>query len=305
VVLETLGAEDYGIYHVVAGVVIMFGFLSNAMASASQRYFSFELGRKDFDQLKKTFSLSITIYVLLGLLVLLLGETIGLWFVSNKLAIPVERKDSAIWVYQSSIISFLFTMLASPYMAMIIAREDMNIYAYVSIIEVLLKLGIVFILRFITWDKLTLYGILMLVVAVINTVIYKIICNKKYQECTFSFYWSKDLFKEITSYTGWNMFGASVGIFKNQIVNIILNQFFSPVLVAARSIAMTVDGAVMSFSQNFNTAMRPQIIKNYAAEEKKKMLLLMFRGFHFLFLLMYFFVFGFFLQTHKILGLWL
>jgi O-antigen/teichoic acid export membrane protein len=187
VVLETLGAEDYGIYHVVAGIVSMFGFLSGSMATASQRYFSFELGREDSEQLKKIFSLSLLIYVIITALVLLLAETIGRWFVINKLLIPLERTGAALWVYQFSIISFLFAVLTSPYMAMIIAHEDMNIYAYVSIIEVLLKLGLVFILRFISWDKLTLYGILMCAVTIINTVVYRIVCIRKYKECAFSF----------------------------------------------------------------------------------------------------------------------
>ena len=156
VVLETLGAADYGIYNVVAGVVTMFSFLSGSMATASQRYFSFELGRGDLEQLKKVFNLSLLIYALIGVLVLLLAETIGLWFVNNKLIIPLERKTAALWVYQFSIVAFLFTILTSPYMAIIIAHEDMKIYAYVSIVEVTLKLAVVFVLRFTAWDKLTL-----------------------------------------------------------------------------------------------------------------------------------------------------
>ena len=305
VILETLGAEDYGIYNVVAGVVTMFSFLSNSMATASQRYFSFELGRGDLEQLEKVFSLSLLIYVLIVVLVLLLAETAGLWFVNNKLVIPPERKIPALWVYQFSIAAFLFTILTSPYMAMIIAHENMNIYAYVSIVEVSLKLIIVFVLHFIAWDKLALYGLLMLAVAVINTAIYRIVCMKKYRECSFSFYWNKDLFKEIAGYSGWNMFGATAGIFKNQLVNILLNQFFNPVVAAARVIATQVDNAVMSFSQNFSTAMRPQIIKSYAAGEKEKMLSLMFHGSKGTYLLVYLFALPLALEMPMVLGLWL
>jgi O-antigen/teichoic acid export membrane protein len=305
VVLNTLGAQDYGIYNVVAGVVTMFGFLSGSMATASQRYFSFELGQGNFEQLKKVFSLSLLIYILIGIVILLLGETIGLWFVNNKLIIPLERKSAALWVYQFSIISFLFTVLTSPYMAMIIAHEEMNIYAYVSIGEALLKLVVVFILRAISWDKLILYGILLLTVVVTITTIYRTICIKKYSVCRFSFYWHKDLFKEIVSYSGWNMFGASTSIFKNQLVNIILNQFFNPLIVAARSIATMVDHAVMTFSQNFNNAIRPPIIKNYAARQKKRMLSLMYTGAKGTYLLMYLFVLPFVLEMPMILTLWL
>ena len=305
VVLETLGATDYGIYNVVAGVVTMFSFLSGSMATASQRYFSFELGRGDLEQLKRVFSLSLLIYVLIGVLVLLLAETIGLWFVNNKLIIPLERKTATLWVYQFSIVSFLFTILTSPYMAMIIAHENMNIYAYVSIVEVTLKLAIVFVLRFTLWDKLTLYGLLILFVAVINTTIYRIVCMRKYSECSFSFYWNKDLFKEIVSYSGWNMFGATAGIFKNQIVNILLNQFFNPIVVAARAIATQVDNAAMSLSQNFSTAIRPQMIKSYAAGENEMTLSLMFRGSKGTYLLMYLFALPLALEMPMVLGLWL
>jgi len=305
VVLNTLGVQDYGIYNVTAGVVTMFGFLSGAMAAAGQRYFSFELGRKDYEQLKKVFSLSLIIYVLIAIVVLLLSETIGLWFVSNKLVIPIERKAAALWVYQFSVVSFLFTILTGPYMAMIIAHEDMKIYAYVSIVEVFMKLGTVFILRFILWDKLILYGMLMLIVTLINTSVYRIICNKKYPECTFSFYWNKNLFKEIIGYTGWNLFGASASVFKNQITNILLNQFFNPVVVAARSIATMTESATTSFSNNFNTAMRPQIIKSYAAGEKEEMLSLMFRGSKGTYLLVYLFVLPLALEMPMVLAFWL
>jgi Na+-driven multidrug efflux pump len=179
VVLNTLGAEEYGIYNVVAGVVTMLGFLSNSMATASQRYFSFEIGRGDFEQLKKIFSVSLTIYILIAVVVIVLGETIGLWFVSNKLVIPLERKTAAHWVYQFVILSFLFTMITTPYMASIIAHENMNVYAYVSIVEVLLRLFIVFVLQLFYADKLIVYGILMFTITFINTGIYRFICTKK------------------------------------------------------------------------------------------------------------------------------
>jgi len=305
VVLETLGAEDYGIYHAVAGIVTMFGFLSNSMASASQRYFSFEIGRGGIDQLQKVFSLSIFIYILISILVIILAETVGLWFVDNKIAIPTERKGTALWVYHFSIISFLFTLFSSPYMAMIIAHEDMNIYAYVSIIEVMIRLGVVFILKFILLDKLQLYGILMCIATIIITIVYFVICTVKYSSCRYKYYWDNKLFKEIASYSAWNLFGASAGIFKNQITNILLIQFFNPIVVAAKTIATQVDNAVMSFSQNFNNALRPQLIKNYAGGEKESMLLLMFRGCKGTFLLMYLFALPLILEMHTVLGLWL
>jgi O-antigen/teichoic acid export membrane protein len=305
VVLNTLGAEDYGIYNVVAGTVTMFGFLSSSMATASQRYFSFELGRGDYKQLRRVFSLSLTIYVLIAALVLVLAETVGLWVVVNKLVLPPDRKTAALWVYQFSVVSFLFTIITSPYMAAIIAREDMNIYAYVSIIEAALKLGMVFLLRFILLDKLQLYGILLCSVTVVVTILYRTICVKKYPECRLWFYWDMGLFKEITRYIGWNLFGALSGISKFQMVNILLNQFFNPLVITARSIAAQLNGALSSFSHNFTTAIRPQIIKSYASGQKDAMFMLVFRGSKASFFLMYIFVLPFFFEMPMILSLWL
>ena len=305
VVLATLGAEDYGIYNVVAGVVTMFSFLSGSMATASQRYFSFALGQNDEVQLKRYFSMSFTIYCLIALVVVVIAETFGLWFVENKLVVPVERQQAAFWIYQASVFSTVCTILTAPFMASIIAHEDMNIYAYVSVVEVVLKLGIVFLLSLFPADKLIVYGLLMAAVVFVNTAIYRSICARKYGECRYSFFWDKGLFKELVGYTGWNMFGASVGIFKNQLVNIVLNQFFSPVVNAARGIAYQVNGAVNSFSQGFSTAVRPQIIKSYASGNKDEMLALMYRSCKATFFLMYVFTLPLSLEMPYVLGLWL
>ncbi|MDR2798492.1 MAG: hypothetical protein LBB80_09120, partial [Treponema sp.] len=304
-VLETLGAEDYGINNLVAGVVTMFGFLSSSMATASQRYFAFELGRGNYEQLQKTFSLSFLVYIVIATAVLLLAETIGLWFINNKLIIPQDRMEAAHWIYQCSIISFLFTILVTPFMAAIIAHEDMNIYATVSIVEAVLKLGIVFLLKIIALDKLQLYGILLCVVTIINTGIYRSICKHKYQECRFRFYWNKGLFNELISYTGWNLFGSLAGIFKNQGVNILLNQFFNPLVITSRGIASTVNTAVVSFSQNFSTALRPQIIKNYASGYKDEFMLWMSRGSKATYFLMYLFILPLLLEMSTVLSLWI
>ena len=305
VVLATLGAEDYGIYNVVAGVVTMFSFLSGSMATASQRYFSFALGQNDEVQLKRYFSMSFTIYCLIALVVVVIAETFGLWFIENKLVVPAERQQAAFWIYQASVFSTVCTILTAPFMASIIAHEDMNIYAYVSVVEVVLKLGIVFLLSLFPADKLIVYGLLMATVVFVNTAIYRSICARKYSECRFSFFWDKGLFKELVGYTGWNMFGASVGIFKNQLVNIVLNQFFSPVVNAARGIAYQVNGAVNSFSQGFSTAVRPQIIKSYASGNKDEMLALMYKSCKATFFLMYVFTLPLSLEMPYVLGLWL
>lgn len=305
VVLNVLGAEDYGIYNVVAGVVTMFSFLSGAMATASQRYFSFDLGKGDNEHLKTTFSVTFQIYILLAGVVIILAETIGLWFVNHKLVIPVERMSAANWIFQAAIVSFLLTLITTPYMASIIAHENMNVYAYVSIIEAGLKLGIVFLLKILSYDKLILYGLLLATVALINTSIYRLYCHKHYEECKFHFVKDGALFKEIVSYSGWNLFGASVGVVKNQIINILLNMFFGPVVNAARGIASQVNGAVVSFSQNFSTALRPQIIKTYAADKKDESMNLVYQGCKLTFFLMYFFSLPLILEMEIILKIWL
>jgi O-antigen/teichoic acid export membrane protein len=305
VVLNTLGIEDYGIYHTVAGLVTMFGFLSHSMATASQRYFSFEIGRGNIEQLKKIFSISFTIYALIGFIVFLCAETVGLWFLNHKLIIPIERMNAVQWIYQFSIGSFLCSIMVAPYMAVVIAHEDMSIYAYISIVEVILKLSIVFVLKLILIDKLQLYGILMFVVTALNTTIYRTICRTKYSECSAKFYFEKILFREIISYMGWSLFGSLSGIFRNQGINILLNQFFNPVVVASRSIASSVNGYIASLSQNFSTSIRPQIIKYYASKQEKEMLSLIFRSSRGIFLLMYLFALPFVLEMPMIFTLWL
>jgi O-antigen/teichoic acid export membrane protein len=307
VVLNTLGEEDYGIYNVVAGVVTMFGFLSGAMTSATQRYFSFAIGQGDYKQLQKTFNLSLIIYIIIGVLVLLFSETIGLWFLHKKLLISMERIGAARFVYQFSIISFLLTLITTPYMAIIIAYENMDIYAYVGILEAILKLGIVYILqlRIFSFDLLKLYGFLLFFVTFTHTVVYRVICNIKYHECKFVFYFDGKLLREITSYTGWNLFGSFVGIFRIQMINILMNQFFGPLVIASRSIALTVNNAVGSFSSNFSIAIHPQIIKNYAARQESKMLSLVFYGSKFTYLLVYLFALPLLVETPMILTIWL
>jgi O-antigen/teichoic acid export membrane protein len=305
VVLNTLGAEDYGIYSAVAGVVTVFGFLNGIMAAALQRYFSFEIGRGDFERLEKIFRLSITIYVLIIVLVLFMGETIGLWYMGRKLIVPMDRKKIAMWIYQFSMVSLMFSIITTPYMAAIIAHEDMDIYAYVSIVEAGLKLVVVFFLRFFLLDKLLLYGILMCAVVLINTGIYRTICTHKYRECKFKFYWEKKLFKEIAGYTGWHLFGALGGVSKYQGITILLNQFFSPFVVAASAIAATVNAAVSSFSNNFIVAVQPQIIKSYAAGKKDEAVQIVFLGAKGAYFLMYLFVLPLMLEMPLVLALWL
>jgi O-antigen/teichoic acid export membrane protein len=261
VVLNTLGVVDYGIYNVVGGVVAMFSFLSSTMASASQRFFAFELGRRDYDKLKQAFSLTLLIYIGIAILILVLSETVGLWFLNTQMTVPEERMNAANWVYQFSIFSFIMTILTVPYNSAIIAREHMKVYAYVSIIEVVLKLIIVYLLVFFSFDKLKLYAVLTFFVACLITFIYRTYCKRRFKECIYFFYWDANKFKEILSFAWWNMIGAMANIFKTQGINILLNVFFNPVINAARAIAFQVNSALTNFTNNFYMAVRPQITK--------------------------------------------
>jgi O-antigen/teichoic acid export membrane protein len=306
VILDVLGVEDYGIYNVVAGIVSLLSFLSGTMASATQRFFSFAIGKNDTEQLKKIFSVNIFIYIGIALVAILLLETVGLWFVNEKLEVPADRFDAARFIYHFSVLTFSATILTSPFMAIIIAHEDMQIYAYVSIIEAVLKLGVVFLLMYIEADKLELYGVLLFIVAFINTVIYISISLRKYEECQFKkFYWDKRLVQEIMGFTGWTLFGQVTTVVRNQAVTILINQVFNPVVVASRAIALSISGQIGVFANNFNTSLYPPIIKSYSGNHKNEMFSLIFNGSKLTFFLMWIIALPLLVELEMILNIWL
>lgn len=306
VVLNTLGVEDYGIYNVVGGIVSFFSFLSGTMASATQRFFSFSLGQKDDNKLNITFSVNLIIYIIIAVISVILLETIGTYFVYNKLNVPAERFEAACFIFHCSVITFIFSIFASPFMAIIIAHEDMQIYAYVSIVEVFLKLIIVFLLNILTADKLKVYGVLLTVVSIINAGIYIFICFKKYTECQIrKFYWSKAQFAETLKFTGWTLFGQLTSVTRTQAVTILINQVFNPMVVSARAVAMQVSNYIKIFSSNFNTGLYPSIIKTYAADDREEMFSLVFNGCKITFFLMWIFALPLFMEMDYVLTLWL
>lgn len=305
IVLNILGVEDFGIYNVVGGFVTMFGFLNSAMASASQRFLAFEIGKDDRTQLRNVFSMSINIHFLIAIFILLLAETAGLWFVNTQLTIPPERMIAAKWVYQFSILTLMVNMVSVPYNAMIIAHERMGVFAGVSIIEVTLKLLIVFMLQWFRFDKLKLYAVLMFGVALIIRLIYRIYCNRRFKESRFRWYWDKTLFRILVNYSGWNLWGNAAAVIMDQGINILLNIFFGPVVNAARGIAYQVRGAVNQFVYNFQMAINPQIIKSYAANNLKYMHQLIFQGAKYSFFLLFALSLPILFETEIILSLWL
>jgi O-antigen/teichoic acid export membrane protein len=297
--------EDYGIYNVVAGIVTMLNFINATMTSSLTRFFSQEIGKGNLARLKRMFGLSIIIYILIVVLIIVLGETIGLWVVSRKLVIPPSRISAALWVYQFSLLSFLFSTVTVPFVADVIAHEDMNIYAYMSIVEVVLKLIVTFLLRFISYDKLKIYGMLTCAVVFINTGVYRSICKRKYKECIFEIYWDKKLFKEMLGFTGWSSVGSIINVFKFQITTVLLNQFFGPIVVAASGIANSVNAAISSFSHNFNMALTPYIHKSYVTKSKEETIAIVFLGSKVTFFLMYLFTFPAIVEMPLIVSMWL
>lgn len=305
IVLDTLGVEDYGIYSVVGGVVGLFAFFNLAMSSSTQRFLSYEIGINNFNQLKKTFSAALTIHIFIAILVLLLAETIGLWFVMHKLNVPSNRLDAVHWVYQFSVLTFLIGIIQVPYNALIIARERMNIYAYISIFEVLLKLFLLYALLFFNMDKLKLYSVLIFVGAIIIRMIYRLYCKVNFAESKYEFYFDKKLYNSLLSFTGWSLFGNVAAIARGQGSNVLLNLFFGTVINAAYGITLTVQGAVKTFVGNFQMAMNPQIIKTYASGNKEQSLKLIFQSSKFSFFLMFLIAVPIIYNVDFILNLWL
>jgi len=305
IILKTLGISDFGIYNVVGGIVVMFGFLNSAMSMGTQRFLNYEMGKNNSKELKNVFVMSLNIHIIIACIVLLFAETLGLWFLNVKLNIPAERLGVANWVYQFSILSFIITIIQVPYNAAIIAHERMNIYAYISIIEVSLKLLIVYLLVIVSVDKLKLYASLVFVVTFIVAFIYRMYCIKKFKECKFSFFWDKKLFINIMGFSGWNLFGQIAQMTTTQGVYMVLNIFHGVVINAAVGITNQVNSAITSFVSNFQTAFRPQIVKLYASNEKEKMSKLIFQSSKFSFFLLYLISMPIIFNIEAVLKIWL
>lgn len=305
VVINTLGISDYGIYNVVGGVVVMLSFLNSSMSAASQRFFSFELGRGNKARLKQVFSTSlITHYAVAGIL-FIIAETIGLWFLNSHMNIEESRMIAANWVYQCSILSFMISIISVPFNACIIAYEHMKAYAYISIVEVVLKLIIVYLLLIIQGDKLIIFAILLLGISVIIQISYSLYCKYHFEECVGKLAFNRVLFNEMFSFVGWNVLGTSSFAFKDQGVNIILNLFFGTSVNAARGIAMQVNGIVNNFTNNFLMALRPQITKQYAEGNVSRSVSLVYAGCRYSAYLVLIIAIPFMINIDYILRLWL
>lgn len=305
VVLRVLGAEDYGIYNIVGGVVVLFSFINGSLSSATQRFLNFELGRGDMEKLKRVFSMSLTIHICVAFAVVIIAETIGLWFLNTKMNIPSERTSAANFVYQFSILTVCMSFVQVPYHASVIAYEKMSFFAYIAIAETCLKLLMVFLLVYIGLDKLCLYSVLNFCVAVIIFLCYKRYCNRKFEISRYRYFWDKGMFSRLLDFSGWMLFGSAAMVGATQGVNILLNVFHGVVVNAAMGIGNQVNAAVNLFVSNFQTAFMPQVVKLYATGDIPQLRVLINRASRFSFLLLFALACPLMLNIDFVLHLWL
>ena len=305
VILHTLGATDYGVYSVVGGIVVMFSFLTGSLSGATSRYLAFDLGRGDSVQLNRTFSASLNIYLAIAILIVILGEVIGLWLVSNKLTIPGDRMNATYWVLEFSIITAFFNFTQYPYTATLLAHENMSIYAYIGIYEAFSRLAIAYAITISPIDSLIFYAFLIMLNQICILSFYRIYATRKYIECRFRLIRDKNLYKRLLAYSGYDMLPSMSYIFMNQGTDLLLNMFFGPISNAARAIASQVNGALNQLVTNLMQAARPQVIKNYAQGDPQSMYGLTFLVSKYAYLLMLGMTIPLFLEMDYIIKLWL
>lgn len=306
VILQALGVEDYGIYTAIGGIIAFLSMVTGPIDAAISRFLTFELGRGDKDRLRRYFSMGLTTMIIFAVLSVAILETVGIWFLNNKMVIDGSRVEAANWVLHLSIAAFVVNLISAPYRAAIIAHEKMALFAYMGILDAVLKLAVAFILLASPIDKLILYAVLLLAVSVLVRFIYTIICNRKFEECrTVKIGLDRELFKGLFSFAGWNVFGAMASFCRGQGVNILFNLFGGPVINAAYGIANQVNSAVTSFVNNFTTALNPSIIKSYAASEKQYMMSLIYQGARFSYFLVLLLAMPLILEAEYVTQLWL
>lgn len=305
VILNTLGVEDYGINNVVGGIVTMFSVLSGSLSSSISRFITFELGKGNIERLKTIFSTGVNIQLGMSVLIIIIAEAVGIWFLNTKMNIPTDRMVAANWVFQCAILTFVLNLLSVPYNAAIIAHEKMSAFAYISVVEVTLKLIIVYMFMISPFDRLETYAVLLLLVGAVIRFIYGYYCKRHFEECTYHFVFDKPVLKEMTGFAGWNFLGNGAYMLNTQGVNILMNLYFGVAVNAARGIATQVDAALKQFVNNFTTAVNPQITKSYAQGDLDYMHKLVCRSAKFSAFLMMFFAVPIILETNTILTIWL
>lgn len=304
-VLATLGVTDYGLYNVVGSVVTMFVFIRSAMGNATNRYIAYAIGSGDQNQLKRVFSTCVIVHFILAALLVVLAECVGLWLFHNKMEIPADRVNAAFWAFQFSVATCALGVICVPYDAEIIAHEKMGAFAFMSILDVTLKLLIVFLLATMNYDKLILYGLFLLLIQVFDRIIYGVYCKRKFPETQVSLFWDEAMVKEMFKFASWNIIGNMAAIGCTPAINIFLNMFFGPVVNAARGVAVQIQGAVKSFVSNFQLAVIPQITKSYAKGDLARMHTLIISSSKFSYFLFFCLALPLGLETDQVLSLWL
>lgn len=305
VILDALGVEDYGIYNVVAGFILMFNMINTALVNANTRFINYEMGRGDTERLSVVFSTAVTVHIGIALIITLFAETIGLWYLNNIMVIPTERQIAANWCYQFSVFNFCMIMINIPYRACIIAHEKMKTFAYVSILE---GVGLLIISYLVIWnpfDKLIYYALMLFLLQNIIRYMYQTYCRRHFDECHYRFIFEKDTVKQILSFSSWNIFGNGAAAIKTHGGNLILNLFFGPSVNAARGLSVHVNHAITSFSTNFLMAITPQITQSYAKQDFSYLMKLISKGSRFSFYLLYFISLPIIVNTQYILSIWL
>lgn len=305
IILEALGISDYGIYNVVGGFVSMFALISSSLTSACSRFLNYEMGKGKTGHLSAVFSTSLTVHIILAIIIALLCESLGIWYLNNKMVIPIERLFAANWVFQISVLNFCINLITVPFNGAIIAHERMAAYAYVSIFEGVARLAICFLVMFLHTDHLITYAFLYMLVQVCVMTTYQIYCRYNFEECRYKFIIDKPLIKQMFSYSGWHIIGNSSGILNKQGVDLVLNYFCGTVLNAAKGISNQIMGAVASFSNNFMIALNPQITKSYAQGDIRYMISLVLNGARFSYMLLLFLSLPIIFNANYIIHIWL
>ena len=305
VVLRVLGVEDFGIYNIVGSLVVFLSFFKNALTNATYRFLTYEIGKENYTQLKRLFSMSLNVHIILSIVLFLLLEIVGVWFLNNRLNIPSERITAANWVFQLSLLTFCIEVIKTPYNSMIIANERMSFFSYTGIIEVLLKLIVVFILQLCEYDKLILYSLLLTVVSIIMFLWYKRYCNKHFVETQYSHYWDVKLLKELVTYSGWSVVVNAADVTVSQCINIFLNLFYGVITNAAMGIANQVNALLNQFLSTFSTSYNPQIIKSYASGDRAYFMKLLYSTSKISFFLLFAVSFPLIFNIEYLLKIWL
>ncbi len=305
ITLSALGVENYGIYNVVGGLVSMFSLISTSLSSSIARFLTYGLGKGDMTELRRVYSVSLAIQIILALVIVACAETVGLWFLNHKLVIPPDRMYAANVVFQLSLLSFVMSLLSTPFNAMIIAHEKMSAFAYMTLFEAGVKLLIVIVLLYVPGDKLILYAILLSFMGLATLALYCWYCRSRFEECRFMVVRDRNMYGRIFSFAGWNFIGCTAALMNDQGINIMLNMFFGPIVNTGRGIGNQINAILSQFSGNFMTALNPQITKNFAGNNFERTYTLIFKGTklsYFLFLIISIPVL---LETPRVLAIWL